>query len=238
MTLHHAKHSDSLKRRASAGFTVTELLLAASVIAVLLALAFPQLSRMIELSRAANCVSRMQQVSMLLHGFLAENNGKIKLFRDGSDGGDKRWYNQLKNYGNLSPDAAQKAFGCASLSTTDVNDWFCFGFRTGGSPGIIMRDYDGAPRLYNLNFRNVEEPSRFWILADTITPGSGKQTFRIIPPGTFADGGIHLRHQKRANTLFADGHVESLDAAALAALGITEVINERQEKTSTALSRP
>ncbi len=216
------------------GVTLPELLVAVALLAVLLVLAFPGASRVLEQSRSAKCAQRQRQIGVLVLGLTAEHNGNLRLFRDGSAGGEYRWYNQLRTWANLTPGGARAAFGCPSYPADTANDWICYGMRVAGAPGGVRRyPDDNGPRLYQINLRQVADPTRFLLLADTIIPASGRQTFRITPPGLYEESGIHLRHRGRANTLFLDGHVEALDAAGLHAAGISEAIDSRLQAQTT-----
>ncbi len=207
--------------RQRAAFSLPEVLVCGLVVACLAALLFPQFQKLRAASQRVECVNRLRQIGVFFHHYLADQKGSvIRLFRDGNSNGSLRWYNLLRDHAGLTEAQARAAFGCPSLPASAVSDWYCYGFRVSGSPGKRV-----PPGIYELPVRAVENPARFLIAADTLTP-SGRQTFRIIPPGLYSDAGIHLRHGKTAQVLFLDGHVEGLDASGLSRVGITEALGE------------
>lgn len=217
-----------LKTKGRQALTLIEMLVSIAIVIALLALIFPQYRRMVEASRQMECISRLKQIGVLFHGYASEQEkGVIALFRDGNANGSRRWYTLLRNHAGLTNPEAKRQFGCPSMPVDRVSEWFCYGMRVNGSPGRRV-----APGLYELPYRAVENPAQFLLAADTVDR-SGRQTFRIIPPGLFDGGGVHLRHQERAVLLFLDGHVETRDAAGLYQLGITEAYNGKNEVVTT-----
>ncbi len=220
-------------------FSLLELLLVIAVLAALMTLFYPVGQAVIERSRAASCVQRLREIGITLHSYSAENNGRLRLFRDGSALGSLRWYLQFKQHTGLSDAGAQKAFGCPSLPSKDVGDWYCYGMRVDGSPGrrVLESVTDAKGNvskggIYVLPVAAVESPSKFLMAADTLAVGD-RQTFRIIPPLLYAGGGIQIRHQGKANALFLDGHVAALDPAGLYAAGIDEVLDHNKSPLRT-----
>lgn len=211
------------------GFSLVELLVVFALLAALFLLALPVFSQVKERFKASQCLYRMQKVGALLHGHVAENNGKIKLFIDGSLGGERRWYNLLKVYTGFSESEARLNFGCPSFKPDETNDWFCYGIRVNGTPGQVLRDTPDGPRFYNLVLSAVEEPGSFFWMGDSVSATTGRQAFRIRLPAIKDQQGIHLRHRGRANVLFLDGHIESLDGEGLAKVGVSEAVNEAGE---------
>lgn len=206
-----------------------ELVVVIAVVLVLLAFLIPQVEKMRQASRTVECMSRLRSIGTSFLGYVTEQeSGVMVLFRDGSKDGDKRWYNQLKHYLDYKEEQAKVEFGCPSLPSDRVGDWFCYGFRVSGTPGVRL-----AGGLYRLPIYAVDNPATFYLAGDTLT-ADGRQSFRIVPPGIYGGGGVHMRHQNRANILFLDGHIESLDKAGLGNLGLTQAYNEQGEVIPTA----
>lgn len=57
------------------GFTLVELLVVISIVAVLAAIIGVTMPRFIERSRAANCMKNLRQMGIVMNGFATENNG-------------------------------------------------------------------------------------------------------------------------------------------------------------------
>lgn len=215
----HIRSLSSVSRRqtSSTGFSLIEIVVVVTILVVLLAFLVPQIQKMRQTSYSMECMSRLRGIGGAFLSLAAEQEaGVVLLFRDGTKDGDKRWYNQLRDYLDYTHEQARAEFGCPSLPMDRVGDWFCYGFRVSGSPGVRL-----PGGLYRLPVYAVENPTTFFLAGDTLA-SDGRQTFRIIPPGLYSGGGVHMRHQARANMLFLDGHIESLDAVSLGRLGFTQ----------------
>ncbi len=216
-----------------AAFSLTELLVVIGILLALTLVTLPGFSRAAERARSGRCVHKLRQISVLLYGIMGENNGRLQLFIDGSAGGEKRWYNQAMRYAGYTQDQAKAAFGCPSFKEDETGDWFCYGIRVAGSPGEVKRDTPESPRLYNIVLSAIPDPGQFLWMADSLNYVSARQSFRLHPTDLRNDSGIHLRHSHRANVLFLDGHIRSLDAAGLAQAGVTQAIDDKGQILST-----
>jgi prepilin-type N-terminal cleavage/methylation domain-containing protein/prepilin-type processing-associated H-X9-DG protein len=61
-------------RARNSGFTLMELLVVVSVVAILAAIAYPVYQRVVQSGRATGCVSNLRQISVGLGAYLADNN--------------------------------------------------------------------------------------------------------------------------------------------------------------------
>jgi prepilin-type N-terminal cleavage/methylation domain-containing protein/prepilin-type processing-associated H-X9-DG protein len=68
--------------RISQAFTLVELLVVISIIAILAALLLPTLGRAKESARATVCLSNLHQVGVALQIYVSENNNKLPVMRD------------------------------------------------------------------------------------------------------------------------------------------------------------
>ncbi len=214
--------------RSRNGFTLTEVLTCIVIMTILAALLYPTVRGAYESSRQAACLNQLRQIAPIFHGYAAERNGAVKFMRDGSGA---MWYSELRKHANLSEEAAKKAFACPKLPWRDVDAWYCYGMRLGyltplvkDDPGVIERPSPGDPATYGFKLVNVKEPHRFFLMSDSTT-SSGRQSFRIADRKLYSGGGVKLRHGGKANVLFLDGHVESLDAKGLFALNFLQVLD-------------
>lgn len=210
-----------------------ELCLSCLILAVLAALLLSASGPIVEHSRVVTCTHRIRQVGILFQAYVGENNGRSRLFTGGNIGMDEfGWYNIFKKSANLSDLGAQKAFGCPSLNSKEIRNWFCYGFRAEGDPGYTEQINEGEGTVYNLHVAAVKEPSRFLMIADTATLNLEKQTFRFLRTKKDPNSRIHLRHKGQANGLFLDGHIRALNAADLYAAGV----NEAYDKDGTVIA--
>ncbi len=223
------------------GFTFVEVLVVLLLVLVLAALLVPVGQGIYTRSRRVACISNLRSLSITFHNYAADNQGGVRFLRDG--GGATMWYNALRTHANFTPAEAQRAFGCPLTPWKDTGAWNCYGMRLDyleaavkDDPGFPMvRDENGA--TYGFKLRQVAVPSRFLLFADSAT-ATGKQNFRIAGRGVYNGGGICLRHEGVANTLFLDGHVESLSAAGFAPYGVTAVLDETLRSVSTTSPTP
>ncbi len=163
----------------SDGFTLIELLVVIAVIAMLLALLVPALSRARKQARAIVCQSRLRQWGTILATYAQENNGRLPCNLDGSAG---EWLlrGTVLQIASTDPNATQdslyrfrtKDIACCPLATRASDKEFLFpldlssfsvsiytsspfvvpGNERAGHPAWVM--YKPAPRFvgsYGLN---------------------------------------------------------------------------------------
>ncbi len=98
--------------RSNGGFTLTELLVAVAIIAILVAIVSVCLARAREYARTAQCLSNLHQLSLAALGYAQHNRGMMP--SDGQTIGGY-WYPEIKPYDNniivngLCPDATTPA---------------------------------------------------------------------------------------------------------------------------------
>ena len=81
----------------NAGFTLVELLVVIGIIAVLVGLLLPSLSRAREQARSTQCLSNMRQVGVALQAYLIESKQVIPPHRQ-----DPAFFSGVRDYGNPS----------------------------------------------------------------------------------------------------------------------------------------
>lgn len=210
-------------------FSLLELLVVLVVIALLFILIYPYYVRFSENSISVGCASRMRQVGVLYLEYANDQGGTTRFFRDGTT--TKMWYDELRKLNGWNREQASSYFSCPSFENIDdIGPWWCYGMRLHGSPGRVVRitDEDGkSTGVYELNPAKVEQPSNFFLLVDSITSNLNRQSFRVIPPDLYAGAGVQVRHTDKANVLFLDGHIESLDKTGLARIGVTTTLDSK-----------
>ena len=213
-----------LKFRASSiAFTLIELLVVITIVVVLAALITPAAQSVIEKSRGGVCIGNLRGIGAAMAAYASENDGRFPaVYRVAND---QTWnmalteggYLPKPNLGEgtvlLCPSQSPKKWTSSSLTygmrIPPQHDWYGSSYVYSVAGGSV-RDLEGAD--YGVQ-------SKFMIAGDSIYTGSSpvegnKQCYYFLTRSQ--DGhAIHLRHNNHGNFLFADGHVESLNADSL-----------------------
>lgn len=214
------------------GFTLLEIILVAAIVAVLLILGFSGVMNLQKLSRETQCASNLRQVGAALFAYIGEHNGQVPprnlgTFRDSKDRppeGQRAWHARLINFGYMKE---SDAFFCPSFfprRLKDATKTLTEGLGGGETYAIRMWTAPGTGwgdnREEHQPLNAIREPGDFFLLVDSVwtNPQWKSQGYGIVPdsPEQFA----HLRHRGKANTFFADGHVERKGPEYFADLGL------------------
>lgn len=211
-----------LKQYPKSGFSLTELLVAIGVIAIIGSLLFPVMKRMKEKSAEVKCVANLRQWGTILQAYIAESGGTYR-----------NWYSGTRNH----QDAAQYwtwymvtplKYSTAELQKTrcpagpgkptDITAYH-YGFYAADAYGKKVNNPGGLH--YEIQFATHSTPSKAILLADSLD-GNGLQAHTIFPDNLITRGGIHARHGNNANIYFLDGHIETAGPQRLSDLGVTK----------------
>ncbi len=203
-------------KRSNHAFTVTELLLAISVLAVLAMFLSAAALMMRRSAETARCVNRLRQVGGALQAYAGDFNQRMlpRYADDVPAGVPQGWPRRLLSLGYLGDPGSVlcPAFtprrpedSTRPAATTNASE--AYGMRGWVAPG----DAWGSTTSLHKPLTAISEPSEFFVLADSIWMNWNAQGYGITPGSV--NQGVHFRHQGKANTLFADGHVEAKPAA-------------------------
>jgi prepilin-type processing-associated H-X9-DG protein/prepilin-type N-terminal cleavage/methylation domain-containing protein len=225
-------------RPAVNGLTLIELLVVIAIIALLAALLLPSLARSKATAQSAVCKNNLRQLGTSLQTFLSENHYyPVNPFQGRPSSPpnlDRLWLGKLVREGlGISQPSAnfhqQGVWRCPSARWSDsmlrgdVTQLTDYGYNddkfTGkgwrdsankfGLQGHYVPDTNLAPTWL---FRPIAEsevvaPSDMMAIGDCF---EGNALFRRTSIDFFKDlGNILTRHQRKANVVFCDGHVES-----------------------------
>lgn len=214
-------------------FTLVELLIVIAIIAVLAAMLLPALNASRRSAQAIKCSSNQHQLGLAIVQYADSFNGEFVTYMPGGrveDGFEKHYHFFLMKNRFLpsvykSDNAIDKgaiprsAAFCPASERFDGNFW---------SYGVIApQENDAYDKAFNnclekvtgvgavLRMYKAKNPSRFSYLYDSVylssdatNPSSiGKPGSRIYNGSVFPR--IYTRHNRRVNSLFADGHVSS-----------------------------
>lgn len=185
------------------GFTLVELLAVIAVIIILGALLLPALTSAKDSARSIQCMSNLRNLHSYSLSFAADNDNWLpnapyyfpSIITDG--------FKNLRSYGLTDKDLICPSSNLPSNSYGINNNLVNAGTNWG----------DLVYWLYHGRYKFLQLSSTIILFADTkdmgwsAPPGAG--AFVSAPTYT------NMCHQKRANAVFVDGHVEQMDSTAI-----------------------
>lgn len=205
-----ALQDQSKAQTGRSGFTLVELLVVIGVIAVLISLLLPALSRARESARSVHCRNNLKQIGLCITMYRNDNRDILPA-REAS-WNSARWQWAVSNYlrYEFDPNNYQKqpaVFRCVTMG----DNWFNMPgggqYRVSYAINFLGSDgnWDHWGRYYWLRGTKVNN-STFHYIAD-INPSSYPWHYSFSEDLTTQLG---FRHNKKANFLYLDGHVNSL----------------------------
>lgn len=204
-------------RHARRGFTLTEILVVIGMIAVLAAIMFPAMSLLKARSESSKCMSNQRQIGALIGIYMTENNGMLPYSAGynytGQGANSWGWDN------HSGPLAVSAGIGFGNTESTwffDPKNPHLFNcpaeknkVRTYTANTNLMGFLPGGGQRVPHSVINQQE--RKILITDNHTGPDGTK------PTYFSDvASVGKRHGGKANALFADFHVESVEGRKLA----------------------
>ncbi len=212
------------------GFTLIELLVVIAIIGLLAAMLFPALGKASAKAKQVKCASNMRQIGIAISMYVDDFEGKLPQTAHETLSTNKIWIRKLLPYVGNS-DAIRL---CPADPTRTAR-------RDSGGTSYILNEFVSVPIVDSFGqtlkpipkLDQLRQPSETFLLfevADDYGPSifsdhthsrswlrSGWEgVVADIQPDRHRGGAPNLdRTQGRANYLFVDGHVESIDAASL-----------------------
>lgn len=199
-------------------FTLLEMLMSIAVIVILLTLLSNGFLVIRQKMEAAKCVSNLRQIGVALMTHAAEFDGKIpaRYNPNESEYSNRYWPLRLVNLGYVNNTdifycpsffpknnkEATKPVAQGAAQTYGMRDWIL--------PGLSPTA--GGIRVHK-PLMAIKNPSDFFLVVDSYWAAAGwhSQGYGVSAyPGGTGDNRIHIRHNGKANALFADGSVRAM----------------------------
>jgi prepilin-type N-terminal cleavage/methylation domain-containing protein/prepilin-type processing-associated H-X9-DG protein len=238
-----------------AAFTLIELLTVIAIIGILAAILIPVVGSVRATARAAVCSSSLRQCGLGLLLLAEGDGGNIRARSGGGGAPGLLWAERLMAQGIIS---GREIVFCptARHGLDDIYNPGAGGTPPGGGEdewalrtgfGVFMMNNaqilsppgqmqmvspgPGQPvsLLWVLNTEQVETPSRYPLMADSMQArGIGSMRIDSI---TASRDAVAMRHGRRANVFFLDGHVETANSDRMGQLGFQSGYGETVAET-------
>jgi prepilin-type N-terminal cleavage/methylation domain-containing protein/prepilin-type processing-associated H-X9-DG protein len=218
------KPKTSARSRATAAFTLIEMLVVVAIISVLAALFLPVLGKGKSQARRVQCLANLRQLGIAVQLYWDDHAGQAFRYRRtiGTDGA-LYWFGWLGNgpEGSRSFDATQGALypylGANAVGLCPSLNYALQSFKlkaTGAAYGYGYNlQLSGRPDDPPVAIPSINAPAQVAVLADaaqvnTFQPPASPdhpmlEEFYYVNTN---ESTAHFRHDRRANLLFVDGH--------------------------------
>lgn len=202
-------------------FTLVELLVAISIIAILASLLLPALNKAREKGKAISCMNKMKQLGLAQGNYLVDYDDIFPPWRYMPESGSIPilvWMAMYAPYLGLPVqngwgDYTQSGpFGCPSQRKWRTSSSGCYSISYGYNfISLGGSDYTAtSSSSYPRKVTQVKKPSLQLCHVEGCY-NNNTASYREEGRPDVQQGHLSFRHDKRANTLYADGHVSAED---------------------------
>jgi prepilin-type processing-associated H-X9-DG protein/prepilin-type N-terminal cleavage/methylation domain-containing protein len=189
-------------------FTLIELLVVIAIISILAAMLLPALSRAKESARSMRCLSQMRQIGLAVRLYAEENEDEFPRSQHSAfSHGQLTWGRAI---------ASQLGFNKVTWTNLLSGVYHCPSDRRAApwsyGQNVYFElgpadDYEGKPQIWRLT-SSVNHPSATVLFAESASSADHiMPNFWVVPQDALDVAS--LRHSKRSNYAFVDGHAEA-----------------------------
>jgi len=203
------------RKRGCSGSSLVEILVVATVLGIVIALLLPAISQAIETSRSTKCIGKLRQLGVNIRVWRTENNERLMPPLETASRRPSRYFFD----GGVIQLAEEMQ--CPTSTTASRGAWL-----DGGNGSAKYRaQFDHHFISYGVNPYAFYQTSHYGMTTsfrvfqgrESKVPQVMDATAWQINLKAWSDplSRIAPRHQKKANVLFLDGHVDSLGSDAI-----------------------